>query len=288
MDILRATFDIQDTDTNEEIRQKVTQFLKVLQIDEATHMPYLLELLAVKDSGIDKIPMSPEARKDRTLEALKQITIKGSELRPLIMAIEDLHWMDRSSEDALKNLLESIAGSRVFLIFTYRPEFVHTWGSRSYHSQITLNRLSNRESLLMVEHLLDTRDLDKDIADLTLSKTEGIPFFIEEFIKSLKELKIIEKQNGAYKLTRDIKVVTIPSTIQDVIMARVDHLPEGARRASENRVPSSSGSSAMSSSGKVTGLPEQDLLSRLSTLKDSELIYERGIYPTARMSSSMP
>jgi class 3 adenylate cyclase/tetratricopeptide (TPR) repeat protein len=278
VDILRATFDIQDTDTDEKIRQKVTQFLKVLQIDAATHMPYLLELLAVKESGIEKIPMSPEARKDRTLEALKQITIKGSELRPLIMAIEDLHWTDRSSEDALKNLLESIAGSRVFLIFTYRPEFVHTWGNRSYHSQITLNRLSNRESLLMVEHLLDTKVLDKDIAELTLSKTEGIPFFIEEFIKSLKELKIIEKQNGAYKLTTDIKIVTMPSTIQDVIMARVDHLPEGSRELLRTgAVIEREFSHELI--GKVTGLPEQDLLSRLSTLKDSELIYERGIYP---------
>ena len=280
VDILRATFDIQDTDTDEKIRQKVTQFLKVLQIDAAIHMPYLLELLAVKESGIEKIPMSPEARKDRTLEALKQITIKGSELRPLIMAIEDLHWMDRSSEDALKSLLESIAGSRVFLIFTYRPEFVHTWGSRSYHSQITLNRLSNRESLLMVEHLLDTKDLDKDIAELTLSKTEGIPFFIEEFIKSLKELKIIEKHNGAYKLTRDIKMVMIPSTIQDVIMARVDHLPEGARELLRTgAVIEREFSHELI--GKVTGLLEQDLLSRLSTLKDSELIYERGIYPSS-------
>ena len=110
-----------------------------------------MELLFVKESGIEKIRMSPEARKDRTLEALKKITLKGSELRPLIMAVEDLHWMDRSSEDAFKELLESISGSRIFLIFTYRPEFVHTWGSRSYHSQVTLNRLSNRESLAMIE-----------------------------------------------------------------------------------------------------------------------------------------
>ncbi|MCX5851290.1 MAG: AAA family ATPase [Deltaproteobacteria bacterium] len=278
VDILRATFDIQDTDTDAEIHQKVTQFLKVLQIDAATHMPYLLELLTVKESGIGQIPMSPEARKDRTLEALKQITIKGSELRPLIMAIEDLHWTDRSSEDTLKEILNSISGARVFLIFTYRPEFVHTWGNRSYHSQITLNRLSNRESLLMVNHLLGTKDLEKDIAELTLSKTEGIPFFIEEFIKSLKELKIIEKQNGTYKLAKDIKTVTIPSTIQDVIMARVDHLPEGARELLRTgAVIEREFSHELIR--MVTGLPEQDLLSRLSTLKDSELIYERGIYP---------
>jgi len=80
---------------------------------------------------------------------MKRVVLKGAEFRPLIMAIEDLHWMDRSSEDAFKELLESISAARVFLIFTYRPEFVHTWGSRSYHSQITLNRLSNRESLAM-------------------------------------------------------------------------------------------------------------------------------------------
>jgi tetratricopeptide (TPR) repeat protein len=224
--------------------------------------------------------MSPEARKDRTLEALKRITLKGSELRPLIMAVEDLHWMDRSSEDALKQLLESISGSRVFLIFTYRPEFFHTWGSRSYHSQVTLNRLSNRESLAMVSHLLNTTNVAKDIEDLTLSKAEGIPFFIEEFIKSLRELKIIEQSNGAYRLTGDLKAIAIPSTIQDVIMARVDHLPEGAREVLRTgSVIEREFSHELIR--QVTGLLEQELLSHLSTLRDAELLYERGIYPNS-------
>jgi class 3 adenylate cyclase/tetratricopeptide (TPR) repeat protein len=278
VDILKANFDIQDDDTDQQVRQKVTNFLKITHMDEPSTLPYLLELLSVKESGIEKIQMSPEARKDRTLEALKRITLKGSELRPLIMAVEDLHWMDRSSEDAFKELLESISGSRVLLIFTYRPEFVHTWGSRSYHSQVTLNKLSNRESLAMVSHLLNTTNVDKDIEELTLSKTEGIPFFIEEFIKSLREMKIIEKSNGTYKLTRDLKAIAIPSTIQDVIMARVDHLPEGAREVLRTgSIIEREFSHELIQ--KVTGLPEQQLLSDLSTLRDSELLYERGIYP---------
>jgi len=278
VDILKANFEIQDNDTGQQVRQKVTSFLKIIQVDEPSTLPYLLELLSVKESGIEKIQMSPEARKDRTLEALKRITLKGSEVRPLIMAVEDLHWMDRSSEDALKELLESISGSRVFLIFTYRPEFVHTWGSRSYHSQVTLNRLSNRESLAMVSHLLGTTNVDKAIEDLTLSKAEGIPFFIEEFIKSLRELKIIEKSNGTYKLTKDLKAVSTPSTIQDVIMARVDHLPDCAREVLRTgSVIEREFSHQLIR--KVTGLPEQELLSHLSTLRDSELLYERGIYP---------
>lgn len=280
VDVLKANFDIQDTDTDQVIREKVTRFLQVLNIDEASTLPYLLELLSVKESGIDKTPMSPEARKDRTLEALKRITLKGAELRHVIMAIEDLHWMDKSSEDALKELLESIPGARVFLIFTYRPEFIHTWGSRSYHSQVTLNKLSNRESLAMIKHVLATRDIDHHLEDLILQKAEGVPFFIEEFIKSLKDLKIIECRNGAVTLIQDIKTVSIPSTIQEVIMARIDKLSEGAKEVLRTgSVIEREFSHELLK--KVTSLPEQELLSHLSMLKDSELLYERGIYPNS-------
>ncbi len=89
VDILKANFEIQDNDTGQQVRQKVTSFLKIIQVDEPSTLPYLLELLSVKESGIEKMQMSPEARKDRTLEALKRITPKGSELRPLIMAMGD-------------------------------------------------------------------------------------------------------------------------------------------------------------------------------------------------------
>ena len=279
VDVLKANYDIQDNDSGPAIRKKITAWLQAINIDEASTLPYLLELLAVKDSGIDKLSLSPETRKARTLQALKRIVLKGSEIRPLIMAIEDLHWMDRSSEDALKEMMESISGSKIFLIFTYRPEFVHTWGSWSYHSQITLNRLSNRESLTMVSHLLNATHIDKDIEELVLSKTEGIPFFIEEFIKSLKERKTIEKINEAYKLTKNFKSIAIPSTIHDVIMARVDHLLEGAREVLRTgSVIEREFSHELIQ--KVIDLPEPELLSHLSTLRDSELLYERGIYPT--------
>ena len=278
IDVLKANFDIRDGNGDFEIREKVKRQLKILGADEASTLPYLLELLSVKDSGIDKIPMSPEARKNRIVEAVKRITLRGSEIRPLIMAIEDLHWIDRSSEDSLKDLLENIAGSKVFLIFTYRPEFVHTWGGKSYHSQINLNRLSNRESLAIVNYLLGTEVIDREIEDLILEKTEGVPFFIEEFIRSIKELKIIERKDDRYLLAKNIKDVTIPSTIQDVVMARVDSLSDVAKGLLQT-------GSVIEREftydliKRTTGLPEQELLSHLSSLKDSELLYERGIYP---------
>jgi len=278
IDILKANFDIQEGDGDLEIREKVKRGLKILGADEASTLPYLLELFTVKDSGIDKIPMSPGERKDRIFEALRRIVLRGSEIRPLILAYEDLHWIDKSSEDNLKDLLESIPGARVLLIFTYRPEFVHTWGGRSYHSQVTLSRLSNRESLMMVSRLLGTEELDKDLEGLILGKTEGVPLFIEEFLKSLKDLKIIERKDNKYHLAKDIQDVMIPATIHDVIMARVDTLPEGAKGVLQTgSVIGREFSHELIK--RVTGISELELLSHLSALKDSELMYERGILP---------
>jgi class 3 adenylate cyclase/tetratricopeptide (TPR) repeat protein len=278
IDILKANFDIRQDDGDTEIREKVKRGLKIIGLDEASSLPYLLELFSVKDSGIDKIPMSPEAKKDRNMEIFKLITLKGSDIRPLITAYEDLHWSDKSSEEVLKYILEGIPGARVLMIFTYRPEFVHTWGGKSYHNQINLNRLSNRESLSMVSDLLEAEDIASDLEELILEKTEGVPFFIEEFIRSLNDLKIIEKKQNKCCLAKDIQDVTIPSTIQDVIMARVDSMPENAKEVLQT-------GSVIEREftyeliKRVTGLPEQELLSYLSGLKDSELLYERGIYP---------
>jgi class 3 adenylate cyclase/tetratricopeptide (TPR) repeat protein len=278
IDILKANFDIRQSDGDPEIREKVEKGLKILGLDAASSLPYLLELFSVKDSGFDKIPMSPDAKKDRIIEAINRITLKGSQIRPLILAYEDLHWSDNSSEEVLKYGLEGIAAAKVLMIFTYRPEFVHTWGGKSYHNQINLNRLSNRESLSMVTDLLNAEHIDRDLEDLILEKTEGVPLFIEEFIRSLNDLKLIEKKNGQCRLAKDIQDVTIPSTIQDVIMARVDSLPEGAKDVLQT-------GSAIEREftydliKRVKELPEQEHLSYLSVLKDSELLYERGIYP---------
>lgn len=278
IDVLKSNFDVREEDGDSEITEKLKRGLKILEADEVSTLPYLLELFSVKDSGIDKIPMSPEEKKARIIETVKGITVRGSEIRPLIIATEDLHWVDKSSEDYLKNLLDGISGARIFLIFTYRPEFVHTWGGRSFHSQLTLNRLSNRESLTMMANLLGTEDINRDLETLILEKTEGVPFFIEEFIKSLKDLKVIEKKGNTCGIAKDIDTVIIPSTIQDVIMARVDILPEETKGVLQ----------AGSVVGRefsheliqiITGLQEQELLTHLSVLKDSELVYERGIYP---------
>ena len=278
VDLFKSNFDIQGEDGDSEITLKVKKGLKTLGIDEASTLPYLQELLSVKDSGIEQIPISPDAMKEKMIETGIRIPLSGSEIRPLIMAIEDIHWIDKSSEDVLKALMDRISGAKILLIFTYRPEFMPTWGGKSYHNQLNLNPLSNRQSLVMANHLLGTEDIDRDLEELILEKTEGVPFFIEEFIKSFTDLKFIERKDKTYHLKEHSQALTIPSTIHDVLMARVDSLPEKSKGVLQ----------AGSVIGRefdymlikeVTKLSERELLSCLSNLKDAELFYERGIYP---------
>jgi predicted ATPase len=131
---------------------------------------------------------------------------------------------------------------------------------------------------MMISHLLGTEEIDSPLEELILEKTEGVPFFIEEFIRSLKDLKIIERKGNKYYLAKDTQDVTIPSTIHDVIMARVDTLPEAAKGVLQTgSVVGREFSHDLIR--RVTNIQERELLSHLSVLKDSELLYERGIYP---------
>jgi class 3 adenylate cyclase/tetratricopeptide (TPR) repeat protein len=280
IDLLKSTYDIHESDSDDRIKEKVKRGLKEQGVDAASTLPFVLEMLSVKDSGIDALNLSPEARKDKTLEALKKIVLKASEMRPLVVAVEDLHWVDKSSEEAFKDMLDAISGAQLLLIFTYRPEFVHTWGGKSYHNQVNLNRLSNRETLAMAAYILGTEIMGEDLEELILNKTEGIPFFVEEFMKSLKDLGMIEWKDSGYYLAKDIKEVEIPSTIQEVIMARVDSLPDGAK--SVLQTGSAIGREfSCELIKRVTGIPTPEMTPHLSVLRDSELLYERGIFPQA-------
>ena len=276
--ILRSNFNIREGEDDIQVREKVQKGLEIIGASESANLPFLLELLSVKDSGLDHLRMSPDSKKEKIIEALKRIILKGSELRPLVIAIEDLHWMDKSSEEALKTILDSIPGSRTFMIFAYRPEYIPPWGGKSFLNQLNLQRLSNRECLEMASFLLGSGEMEKPLEELLLEKAEGIPFFLEEFIKSLKDLKIIESRGNTYGLSKSVSEMTVPTTIQEMILARVDPLPPGAKEVLQ------AGSVIEREFDfqlikQVAGLPEPELLSYLSLLKDSELLYERGVYP---------
>jgi adenylate cyclase len=143
---------------------------------------------------------------------------------------------------------------------------------------VNINRFSNRESLVMVAHLMGEGEVERNLEEFILERTEGVPFFIEEFVKSLRDLRVIQKRDHRFVAVKNLREVTLPTTIHEVIMARVDSLPEDAKEVLQ--VGSVIGREFdYDLIGKVTGFTEQELLSRLSVLKEAELLYERGIYP---------
>lgn len=278
IDLLRQNFRIETTDTAEQIAQKVRTGLQGLGVDLDATLSYLLHLLGVQlDSRIPE-DMPPEVLKTKTFDALRLITLKGAQVQPLVMAIEDLYWVDKTSEEYANFLLDHISGARILLVFTYRPEFVPRWSGKSYHSSVNLTRLSNRESHRMLTSLLQGAPVDEQLIELVLEKSEGVPFFIEELVKSLVESSAIEAKDDRWTLKTDARQVHVPNTVEELLTARIDRLPEAAKRVLQ--IGSVIGREFSWELLKpVADTPDMELIAHLSALKDAELIYERGIHP---------
>jgi len=221
LDMAKIIFGIEEKDQENEIRNKIQNELKQLQLNESDNLPFMLGLFSFKETGVNPSIKTTDMVKERIIELLIKIALKISEKQPLVFVVEDLHWMDRNSEDLLKDLLESIPASKVMVIFTYRPEYKEKWGRKSYYNQINLNRFSNHESTSMIRNLLTMEAIDQKFEELVLEKAEGNPFYIEELVKSLIDLSFIKKEGESYRIVKDIENVDLPATIQSIIMARV-------------------------------------------------------------------
>ena len=278
IDILKDNFGIVSKDRPREILEKIRKGLKNVDASLDQTLPYILDLFSL-ENGFDTLrDIDPKIKRKKTFEALKEITLRGSHAKPLVMVIEDLHWIDKTSEETIRLLIEHIAGARVFLIFTFRSNYLPPWGGKFYYVQIHLNRLSKRESLGMIKALLNAESVEENLTELLLDKAEGVPLFAEEFTRSLKETGFVVGVDGRCCLKTDSASIRIPGTIHDVLMARVDKLPEDARGILlTGAVIGREFSWGLIE--EVTEIPEKELLSRLSVLKESEIILERGIFP---------
>jgi len=276
IDLLKSKFNIHDDDPN--IKEKILTSLNDMGINEKETAPYIFEILSLKNSGINTRLMSPDAMKDKLAHVLKLIIQKLSEMRPLVWIIEDLHWADQNSVDVINLLFEIIPGARILAVFTFRPEFSPNWGTWSYHSQVTLYKLTTNQIVTMLNHILGPSRSNSEFIDFIVARTEGTPFFIEEFVKYLTEQNLVEKKENSCVLSSNIHELQVPSTIQDIIMARTDRISEKAKEILRigSVVEREFGHSLIR---LLVEYPESELLSILSELKKSELIFERNAYP---------
>jgi predicted ATPase len=152
-----------------------------------------LHLLAIEGDGDLPAGLAPEALKHRIFEALRELILEDATRHPLVLAIEDLHWVDPTSAEFLTFLLDHLVGAHVLLVCTYRPDFASTWSHKSYHRVLTLVPFASPDGRQMLTALLGTPHIQDELATLVLDRAEGAPFFLEELVKTLQETGAIER-----------------------------------------------------------------------------------------------
>jgi predicted ATPase len=218
IDVVRHNCGITDTDDAALISEKVRFGLQEVGMDPEDAAPYLLQLVGVKE-GMERLTaLSPEAIKTRTFATLRQMSLNGSRQRTLIFEVEDLHWIDKTSEEYLASLVESLAGTAILLLCTYRPGHRPPWLEKSYATQLALHPLPPQDSRTVVTSTLQRARIPETLTQLILAKAEGNPFFLEELTQAVLERADV------------LADVAVPDTIQGVLMARIDRLPEDAKR----------------------------------------------------------
>ncbi|MGH7433907.1 MAG: ATP-binding protein, partial [Candidatus Methylomirabilales bacterium] len=218
LDMFRRTYRITETDRPEVMSEKLRFLLQQVGMDAEECAPYLLRVLGVKEGTERLAALTPEAIKSRTLETLRQMSLMGSRERPTVFAIEDLQWVDKTSEECFGLLVDSLAGAPIVFLCTYRPGYQPPWMDKSYATQMALQPLSPQDSLSVVHSVLQTEQVPEPLARLILDKAEGNPFFLEELARAVGE-------QGDLRPT-----LAVPDTIQEVLLARINRLSEEPKR----------------------------------------------------------
>jgi class 3 adenylate cyclase/DNA-binding winged helix-turn-helix (wHTH) protein/tetratricopeptide (TPR) repeat protein len=217
LNLLRHHCGIMDTDGPEDITAKIHRSLQEIDMAPEMWAPVLLHLLGLQEGTDALAVLRPEARKARILTAFTQMCLNGCRQRPLILEIEDLHWIDPSSDECLAALVERIAGAPILVLVTYRPGYRPTWIDRSYVTQVALQPLTSQDSLQVVQAVLPTVTTSAPLVPQLLAKADGNPFFLEELARTVVE-------QGT-----DVPSCTVPDTVQAVLLARIDRLPATAK-----------------------------------------------------------
>src|SRR5438093_546399 len=183
--LLKRYVHVEDADEPRTVRAKVTG--QVLTLDEALQeaIPALLWLLDVLPDDSPFLTLEPAQRRQRTREALKRILLRESQVQPLLLVFEDLHWIDTETQALLDSLIESLPTARLLLLVNYRPEYQHGWGSKTYYTQLRLDPLPPGSAEEFLQALLGDDPSLKPLADLLIARTEGNPFFLEESVRTL-------------------------------------------------------------------------------------------------------
>jgi len=275
--LLKNLFEIEEADSDEAVSARLERGLSGL--GEAAHpgLPLLKYLLALGRAEEFVLEMEAQQRRLMIFELLRKLILKRAQRNPVVLVIEDLHWIDKTSEDFLVSLAGSLSMTGVFLLLTYRPTYRNPFPELSYITRVMLHQLSKIESAELAKNVLAGGDPPAALRRLIADKTDGNPFFVEEMIKSLLETGALIQRDGQYEAAASLPEVHIPETIQDVIMCRIDHLEPSSKRALQ--LASIIGREFAVRLLETIADLDEPLNESLKQLKSLELIYERSLFP---------
>jgi predicted ATPase len=241
---------------------------------------FLADLMSLPGSERRPLPnLSPQRKKERTLEALIRQLEGLARRQPVVMVFEDAHWIDPTSRELLDLTVGRVRSVPVLLIVTFRPEFQTPWTGQPQVTMLALNRLDRRDRTALVEQIAGGKTLPDEVVGQIVDRTDGVPLFVEELTKSVLESGVLREEGAGYVLDRALPPFAIPMSLHDSLMARLDRL------ASVRLVAQTGAAIGREFSYEllraVSRLPEDELQAALARLVASELVFQRGIPPDA-------
>jgi predicted ATPase len=264
--LLRHACGIADGDCPEVMAAKVSRRLQEVGMDPVAVAPYLLHLWGGATESEQLAGLSSEEYHASTLAVLMQLSLQSSRRCPLVIEVEDLHWIDATSEAWLAALAERLAGVRILLLVTFRPGYHPPWTGKPYATQVALSRLTPHDSAQVVQALLHTPQMSRALLHEIVTKADGNPFFLEELTRNVAEQETTQPP------------LALPDTIHAVLTARMDRLSPVAKRVLQTaaligkEVP-------FSLLATITRLSPASLSQSLAQLQAAELLHETCLVP---------
>jgi class 3 adenylate cyclase/tetratricopeptide (TPR) repeat protein len=278
IELLQRYFGIKDQDDARAVRAKVTG--QVLTLDEALQetIPALLSLLDALPEESPFRRLDPPQRRQRTLEALTRVLVRESQVQPVLLVFEDLHWIDIETQAFLDTLVDSLPTAQLLLLVNYRPEYQHSWGYKAYYTQLRLDPLPPASADELLRALLGDAPSLAPLTTLLIARTEGNPFFLEESVRTLVETGVLVGEHGHYRLAQALPTIEVPATVQAVLAARIDRLPPAEKRLLQtaavigHEIP-------FPLLHAMAELSEDALHRGLTHLQAAEFLYETRLFP---------
>jgi len=206
------------------------------------------------------------------------VLLRESQVQPLLLVFEDLHWIDTETQALLETLVESLPTARLLLLVNYRPEYQHGWGSKTYYTQLRLDPLPPASAAEVLQILLGDDSGLAPLTQLLIARTEGNPFFLEESVRTLVETGVLAGEPGAYRLAQPLQDIQVPATVQAVLAARIDRLPLEEKWLLQTAAAIGA-DVPFPLLQAIAELPEATLHSSLAHMQAAEFLYETSLFP---------